>query len=43
MQDDLRHFRSADSFALFTPDEAGAICAWLLFIAWLADRMGWLA
>jgi len=39
LPDDLRHFHR-DSFALFTPDEALAILVCLLFIFWLADRLG---
>ena len=37
---DLKGFTERDSFSLFTPDEALAILVCLLFICWLADRMG---
>ena len=42
MPDDLKAYE-APRFNLFTPDEALAVLVWLLFIAWLADRFGWLA
>lgn len=40
---DLKHFKAPDAFRLFTPDESFAICVWLLFVAWVADRVGLLA
>jgi hypothetical protein len=42
LPDDLKDYRDRDSFSLFTPDEALAILFWILFIAWLSDRLNWL-
>jgi hypothetical protein len=39
LPDDLKNYRDRDSFSLFSPDEALAILVWLLFIAWLSDRL----
>ena len=42
MIDDLRHLPD-DPFQLLTQEAAGYAVGAVLFLCWLADRMGWLA
>lgn len=39
---DLRDFKAPSAFALFTEEEASALIAVLLVVAFLADFLGWL-
>ena len=42
MIDDLRHLPD-DPFQILTQDVAGYAIFGILFLCWIADRMGWLA
>lgn len=42
MLDDLKNFRASDPFQLLAEEVAEYAIGAILFLCWLADRMGWL-